>query len=213
MKSTIAQILLKNNCIGFALEKPITFKSGLISPVYIDNRTLPFFPQDWKIVIEGFKQLIASNKLEFDIIAGIETAGIPHSAALGFSVQKPSVFVRKQAKDHGTKKMVEGGVVKDHKILLIEDHITTGMSSLKGVDSIRNEGGIVENCLSITSYAFSRSASEFANKKVALHTLTDFPAILEEAIKMNKISTDQKTAIESWLANPWDWAKNRLTEK
>src|SRR5689334_20369405 len=115
----IAKTLLDIKAVGFALEKPITFKSGIISPVYVDNRRFPFFPKQWKEVIKGFAALSEAKKLQFDVIAGIETAGIPHSAALGFFLQKPSVFVRKAAKDHGTKKMIEGGDVKGKKVLLI----------------------------------------------------------------------------------------------
>ncbi|MFZ5376538.1 MAG: orotate phosphoribosyltransferase [Patescibacteria group bacterium] len=205
----VAGALLDIKAVGFSLDQPVTFKSGIISPVYVDNRTFPAHTTEWKVVIGGFSQLISSQHLEFDFIAGIETAGIPHSAALGFSLDKPSVFVRKKAKDHGTKKMVEGGDVKEKKVLLIEDLVTTGGSSLAGVESLRQAGAVVTDCLVIVSYGFEESVEAFAQAGVNLHSLTDFPTILSEAIKRNLLTEEQKTSIESWLEDPFGWANKR----
>jgi orotate phosphoribosyltransferase len=146
------------------------------------------------------------NKLEFDVIAGIETAGIPHSAALGYALKRPSVFVRKQVKDHGTKKRVEGGSVEKKNVLLIEDHITTGGSSLSGVEGLRGEGGVVTNCLAITNYEFPETADEFQNAGVKLFTLTSFSVILEEALKQQKITQEDMVIIKDWLQEPHGWA-------
>src|SRR5258708_40166800 len=142
-QNTIASSLLEIGAFKFQPAKPLTYKFGLKAPVYVDNRCFPFYPAHWRKVIKGFNNLIQKNSLSFDVVAGIETAGIPHSAALGFFLQKSSAFVRKQTKDHGTKKRVEGGDVTGKKVLLIEDHITTGGSSLSGVEALRNEVGIV----------------------------------------------------------------------
>ncbi len=202
----IAQTLLNIQAVGFKLAEPITFKSGLKSPVYVDNRRLPFFPEEWTLVIEGFRELITLNSLDFDIIAGIETAGIPHSAALGFLLKKPSVFVRKQVKDHGTKKRVEGGQVEGKRVLLIEDHITTGGSSLSGVEALRAEGGIVTDCLAITSYEFPNSKTVFAEAGVQPHTLTSFAVILEEAVKSGAIPADALATVEDWFTEQKGWA-------
>jgi len=184
---------------------PITFKSGLVSPVYIDNRRLPFYPEAWQVVIEGFKQTIANLQVTFDCLAGIESAGIPHSATLGFVLAKPSVFTRKQAKDHGTKKMVEGGEVKDKIVLLIEDHVTTGGSSLAGVKALREAGAVVQDCLAITSYGFKEAVTNFKKEKVRLHTLTTFAQILPLAVKQGLLSEEERRVVEEWLSDPWEW--------
>ncbi len=206
MEKEIAQVLLKIEAVGFNIDKPITFKSGIKSPVYVDNRKLPFFPSEWKIVLNGFKELIEKNKIDFDIVAGVESGGIPHSTALGFLLNKPSIFVRKKAKEHGTKSMIEGGNVKGKKVLLIEDLVSTGGSSLAGIESIRNEGGIVDDCLVIVSYDFKEAKDAFEKAKVKLHPTTSFPIILGEAISSGKISGAQAEKIKEWFSDPHNWA-------
>ena len=203
----IAKALLKIGAVGFKPDAPITFKSGIKSPVYIDNRRFPFYPKEWALVIEGFKEIIQKEKIKFDVIAGIETAGIPHSATLGFFLKKPSLFVRKQVKDHGTKKRVEGGSVEGKTVLLIEDHISTGGSSLSGVEALRNEGGTVNDCLAITSYEFTSSNDGFRQANVQLRTLTSFQVILDEALKQKKFTKPEMKVIQDWLTDPQNWAK------
>jgi len=207
MEKEIAQALIKIEAVGFNVENPITFKSGIKSPVYVDNRKLPFHPNEWKIVLNGFKEIIEKNKIDFDIIAGVESGGIPHSAALGFLLQKPSIFVRKKAKEHGTKSMVEGGSVKGRKVLLVEDLVSTGVSSLAGIESIRAEGGIVNDCLVIASYDFNEAKEAFDKAKVKLHPSTSFPVIFGEAISSGKISEMDGVKVKKWYGNPHGWAK------
>jgi orotate phosphoribosyltransferase len=105
----IADALIAIDGVGFLPAAPITFKSGIKSPVYCDNRRFPFWPEQWAKVIRGFEALIAERKIRVDVLAGVEAAGIPHSAALGFSMHLPSVFIRKTLKEQGTRKRVEGG--------------------------------------------------------------------------------------------------------
>ena len=207
METKIAQALLNIGAIGFKPAQPLTFKSGIISPMHCDNRIFPAHPVDWKQVLEGFKNLIEKEKIEFDVIAGIESAGIPHSAALGFLLGKPSVFCRKAIKDHGTKKMVEGGDVTGKTALLIEDLVTTGSSSLEGVKSLRDCGAMVNDCLVIFSYEFPESKKAFADAKVKLHSLTDFQTLLTEAVKLKKITEAQRQSVDDWHQEPWGWAK------
>lgn len=207
-KEKVATALLKIGSVGFApSEKPITFKSGIMSPVYVDNRKLPSFPAEWKVVIKSLGQLIVEAGLQYDFIAGIETAGIPHSSALGWDLEKPTVFIRKEAKDHGTKKRVEGGTVAGKRVLLLEDHITTGGSSLSGVEALRAEGATVTDCLAITSYAFAESDQAFEAAGVALHVLTDFETILAIAIAQNLVTQQDSDAVTNWLADPHAWTE------
>src|SRR5262249_25593772 len=139
----------------------------------------------------------------FDVIAGIEVGGIPHSAALGYSLLKPSVFVRKQAKEHGTQNRVEGGSVAGKRVLLVEDLVTTGGSSLSGVEALRQQGAVVEDCLAIVSDGFPQSIEAFAQAGVRLHTLTSFPVILREA--GHYFAGDDRAIIEDWLRDPTGW--------
>jgi orotate phosphoribosyltransferase len=196
----VAHALLRIGAVGFVPDNPITFKSGIVSPVYIDNRKLPFYPNEWKIVIDAFVKIIKKEKIKIDVVAGVASAGIPHSAALGFVTKKPSVFVRKEPKDHGTKRMVEGGSVLNKTVLLVEDLVTTGGSSLRAVDSLRKEGAKVNNCLVVVTYNFPSTKQSFIKEKVKLHTITSFPVILEEAKKLGMVKGDTLKKIEEWFA-------------
>jgi orotate phosphoribosyltransferase len=207
MNVTVADALLDIGAVGFALDKPVRFKSGILSPIYVDNRTFPFHPKEWKLMIQGFEEMINSDQIQFDVVAGVESAGIPHSAALGFLLRKPSVFVRKTAKDHGLKKMIEGGDVKGKKVLLVEDHITTGGSSVQAANYLREAGAIVTDCLSITSYEFRESIEAFKNGKIHLHTLTTFTDIFSQAMERKKLTQQEVQYVHDWLNDPKSWAK------
>lgn len=204
---TVARALLDIGAVGFAFDHPITFKSGIKSPVYCDNRTFPFNHAHWRDVIWGFSELVDAKGLAPDVIAGVEAAGIPHSAALGFHRGTPSVFVRKAAKDHGTKKMVEGGDVAGKNVLLVEDLVTTGGSSLAAVRSLRSEGAIVTDVAVIVDYGFPESAEAFAMENVRVHALTDFPTILKEARARDLITSEQADEVGKWAANPRAWGQ------
>lgn len=201
----VARALIEIGGVGFVPDNPITFKSGIISPMYIDNRMFPSYPRQWKVVLDGFREKIQNQKIDFDILAGIETAGIPHSAALGALMMKPSVFIRKQVKDHGTKKMVEGGEVSHKKVLLIEDLVTTGGSSLHGVTELRKAGAIVGDCIVIVGYELVEAKQAFDKEIVHLTQLTDVLTILEVAESMDKITKENKKIVSEWLANPREW--------
>jgi orotate phosphoribosyltransferase len=206
----VAKALLDIGAVGFSLGNPVTFKSGIKSPVYVDNRRLTYWPQQWKIVIAAFQEKAAS--LRFDVIAGVETAGIPHSAALAFALDYPSVFIRKQSKEHGLKNRIEGGEVGGRRVLLIEDLVTTGGSSLAGVEALRDLGADVTDCLTIVSYGFAAADEAFQRAQVRLHTLTDFATIARNAYDMERISQAEMDAIQDWMTDPHGWAaKHGLT--
>jgi orotate phosphoribosyltransferase len=202
----IARAILEIGAVGFKPTEPLTFKSGIISPVYVDNRIFPAYPDKFKLVIDGFENLIKEKKLDFDMVAGIAVGGIPYSAVLGFQIKRPSVFVRKESKGYGKNKRVEGGDVNGEKILLVEDLVSTGSSSLSGVRALREEGAIVSDCVIIVSYEFPESKENFEKEKVKLHALTNFPTIFEQAVEMKKITEDEKKIVEDWYSDPWGWA-------
>ena len=204
-----AEALLSINAFGLKKGFPVKFKSGIFSPVYRDNRILPFHPKSWAVILDGFKKTIKRKKLKFDVIAGIETAGIPHSAALGFLLKKPSVFVRKEVKDHGTKKRIEGGDVNGKRVLLIEDMVSTGGSSLSGVQALRNEGAKVSDCLVIFSYEFLEAVKSFASAKVRLHPLTNCKTMITQGAATGKFSSAEIEIIQHWLRKPRAWREDQ----
>lgn len=205
----VAQALLDIDAVGFRPDDPITFKSGIVSPVYVDNRRLIFHPEQWHLIVEGFGQMVDEYGLSFDVIAGIETAGIPHSSALAYTLKKPSVFVRKQAKEHGTRSRVEGGDVTGLRVLLIEDLVTTGGSSLAGVEALRESGAEITDCLAVTSYGFAMSEQAFKIMQVRLYTLTPFSTIVRKAYQTGVFGAAEMAVIEDWLLDPHGWAERR----
>ena len=206
-KNAVAQLLLRNNIVGLIKGEPVRFKSGILAPVYTDNRKLPAHPLVWQKIIKAMADVVRQKKLKFDMIAGIETAGIPHSAALSFYLKKPSVFVRKEAKGHGLKKRVEGGDVSGKRILLIEDLVSTGGSSLSGVSALRDGGAVVTDCLVIVNYDFHETIPNFKKARVKLHALVTFAEIADEAAGHKIFTKEQSHEIKSWLKDPWGWTK------
>lgn len=207
----VAEALVAIGGVRFQPEAPITFKSGLRSPVYCDNRRFPFHPEPWRVVIKGFQALIAAHRVGFDVVGGIEAAAIPHSAALGYAMTLPSVFIRKAAKEHGTKKRVEGGDVAGRRVLLVEDLVTTGSSSLSGVEALRAEGATVTDCLAIISYGFAEAREAFAKAGVQLHTLTDFLTVLNVVTGHGTLNEAAAMQVRGWLGDPHGWAEPQGT--
>ncbi|MEO0565163.1 MAG: orotate phosphoribosyltransferase [Chloroflexota bacterium] len=205
IQQQVADALLDIGAVGFTPDAPITFKSGILSPVYVDNRRLPFHPKAWNHVIDGLRAWIREHEIAFDAIAGIEAAGIPHSAALGYSMERPSLFVRKQPKGHGKGRQVEGGDVAGKQVLLIEDLVTTGGSSLAGVAALREADAVVTDCIAIVSYEFDAALQAFADADVRLHILAPFTQIAERAQTRGILSEAALAEIEAWRAAPYDW--------
>jgi orotate phosphoribosyltransferase len=203
----IAGALIAIDGVGFRPAAPITFKSGIKSPVYCDNRKFPFWPEQWAKVIHGFEELIAERDILVDVVGGVEAAGIPHSAALGFSMRKPSVFIRKELKEHGTKKRVEGGDVTGLRVVLVEDLVTTGGSSIAAIEALRAEGAVVNDCLAIISYNFPEAMELFERSGVRLHATTTFQAVLESALERGMIDEAGAAVVRDWLKEPRAWAK------
>lgn len=203
----VARALLTVEAVKFAPDNPVRFKSGILSPVYVDNRRLPFWPDQWHTVIASFQTLIHAQALKFDVIAGIEAAGIPHSAALAYALNQPSVFVRKSAKEHGTRSLIESGDVSGKQVILVEDMVTTGGSSLAAIRSLREAGAICDTCLSIISYGFQEAAQAFAAADIRLLTLTTFAVVLEEARAQDKLDARAAHIIGDWFEDPHGWAE------
>ena len=201
----VARALLEVNAVGFTPDKPVTFKSGIISPVYVDNRILPFHPAQWHTVIEGFQSLIASAGLTFDALAGVAVGGIPHSSALAFALGRPSVFVRKEAKEHGKQKRVEGGDIQGKRVVLVEDLVTTGGSSLDSISALRSEGARVDDLVAIVGYGFAEAQQAFDRAGVRLHTLTNFTVVLGEALAMGKLEQSHVELVSAWFKDPHHW--------
>ena len=200
--ATVARALLEAGSVTLTPDQPVTFKSGLRSPVYVDNRRLISQPAPWRVVIEAFAAELPDEDF---VIAGVESAGIPHSRALAFATARPSVFVRKAAKEHGLGRRIEGGDVAGRRTVLVEDMVTTGGSSLSAVAALREAGAEVSDCLTIITYGFAEARSAFDAAEVQLTTLTTFELVVEEALAAGSIDRREADLVRDWLADPHAW--------
>lgn len=203
----VARGLLDIKAVVFTPDAPLTFKSGIQSPVYVDNRRLPFWPEQWRTVIEAMQAYITAAQPAYDIIAGIAAGGVPHSSALAYQLGVPSVFVRKEAKGHGTGSRIEGGDVTGQRVLLVEDLVTTGGSSLAGVDALREAGAVVTDCLCIVTYGFAEARAAFQQAGMTLHPLTPFLTLVDEALGMGHFGPAERDLIAAWMDDPHNWGK------
>lgn len=204
-KKAVANALLDIQALGFSPSKPIRFKSGILSPVYVDNRRLPFHPEQWHIVLQAFQEVV--SPLHVDVIAGVAVGGVPHSATLGYLLKKPSIFIRKEAKEYGKQQRIEGGDVSGLQVILVEDLVTTGASSLSAIDSLRQANAQVKHVCAIVSYGFTQTQAKFTEEGLTLHTLTDFATILTCASERNLLNEEEFSLVKDWLSTPHGWAE------
>lgn len=205
-----ARILLSIGAVSFSLQKPYRWVSGLLAPIYTDNRLLMGFPSERKQIVGFLTQ--KAKPIDCTVIAGIASAGIPFASWLSDALDKPMVFIRKETKDHGKEKRVEGILRTGQKVLLVEDLVSTGKSSLEGVAVLREEGAIVSDCLCIFSYDTRLSHEAFEKANVRLHPLTTIQDLLDAAEKMGKIAANEKQSVVDFLEDPPNWAKKRGLE-
>ena len=205
--SEVAEILVKINAVSFNVEKPYTFASGIISPIYTDLRLLMSYPDHRRRVVELLLD-VASKKVgleNIDVISGTASAGIPWASWLSERMNRPMIYVRKEGKHHGKERTVEGVVKDGNRVLVVEDLVSTGGSSINTVHNIRGSGGVVSDCVAIFTYGFEESQKNFADMNVLLHTLCDFPAAIEAAVKMKHLTKEQAGKARAWNRNPREW--------
>ena len=208
-ENILIENLLSLNAVAFLTEEPLRLRSGLVTPIYVDNRKLIAHPDAWHDVIETMASLIEKWGLEYDVIAGIQAGGLTHSAALSYRLNKPSIYVRQRAKTYGDHLRIEGDSVEGKRVLVIEDHVSTGLSCLDAIKTLRDEGAIVTDCVSITNFDMAETEVLFADAGVKMRSMISFNRIVEKAVEMQVINNDDRQVIEEWLKTPWTWAARR----
>ena len=185
------------------------YASGGKGPIYCDIRLALGDITVRRYIRDQFLKLLEEQGIEFDIIEGIATAGIPHASFLADHLEVPLGYVRGKAKDHGKGNQVEGPSVKDKSVILIEDLINTGGSSIEAVEAIRTQGGSVQCCLAIVTYNREDARQNFSAAQCPLFVLTDIEAILEVAITERYITEEQRAEVLEWRNDPKGWASRR----
>ncbi|PLX18076.1 MAG: orotate phosphoribosyltransferase [Candidatus Muiribacterium halophilum] len=186
MKTRVAEILLNLQAVILNSKEPFTYASGIKSPIYCDNRVIISDVKSRDEIIDAFCELIEEKNIKFDVVAGTATAGIPHAAWIADRFKLPMIYVRSGKKEHGRKNQIEGRIHSEQKVLLVEDLISTGGSSLRCAEAISETGAEVVACVAIFSYEMKKAQESFNNAKIPLYTLSDFNTLIEFA-KQNKL--------------------------
>ncbi len=197
----IAQALLDIQAVKLSPQKPFTWASGIESPIYCDNRQVISYPEIRKLVTQAFVQLIQEQFPQTQVIAGTATAGIPHAAWLADALNLPMIYVRSSSKSHGLKNTVEGKLESEQKVVLIEDLISTGGSSLKAAEQIQQAGGKLLGVAAIFSYGFAQAQQNFQQAQLAYFTLSNLPALLEVAQQTSQFSAQELEQVLTWSQN------------
>lgn len=203
----IAEMLLEIQAIKLDTEKPFTWSSGWKSPIYCDNRLSLSYPEVRTAIKKGFVDAIRENFFTAEGIAGVATAGIAHGALVADDLDLPFLYVRAKSKEHGMGNLIEGKVVKNQKVVVVEDLVSTGGSSLKAVEALRNAGFKVLGMVSIFSYGFDVATRNFYEADVSLISLSDYGHLLSQAARKKYITEDHMISLKAWRVDPSHWRK------
>jgi len=208
MEAEVIDALLKTRSVIINSREPFRWASGILSPIYTDNRLLLSYPEERKKIMDAFTR--AAQKLEFDIIAGVATSGIPWAAWLAERLSRPLVYARSDTKDHGRKNLVEGRVEKGTRALVIEDLVSTGGSSVAAVEAVRSTGAVVTDCIAIFTYGLKAAEERFRNAGCRLHTLTNFSELIVSAAARGYLDREETARLSDWIKDPENWSANHV---
>ncbi|MBW5444781.1 orotate phosphoribosyltransferase [Cohnella sp. CFH 77786] len=202
LAGTIATNLLEIGAVSLRPREPFTWTSGIKSPIYCDNRLTMSYPAVRDTIAEGFAAVIRSRFPDCEAVAGIATGGIPHAAWVAQKLNLPMLYVRDKAKGHGKTNQIEGHFAPGQKVVLIEDLISTGGSSLKAAVAVRDAGCRVQGVAAIFTYQFENAAAAFQAENIPLYTLSNYTALIETALAMGKIQEKDVELLQSWRRDP-----------
>jgi orotate phosphoribosyltransferase len=201
----VAEMLLKIQAIKLNTNKPFTWSSGWKSPIYCDNRLSLSYPEVRTAIKTGLVAAIRENFHTAEAIAGVATAGIAQGALIADAMNLPFLYVRPKPKEHGMENLIEGKVTKGQKVVVVEDLVSTGGSSLKTVQALRDSGFHVLGMVSIFNYGFDVASKNFYEADVSLISLSDYSHLLTFALQ-NKYITDQEVvSLKAWRVDPANW--------
>lgn len=205
----VASILLDIHAVSLNINKPYKYASGIISPIYTDCRLLISYPKERKEIINLFAKKVNAMDRKPDVIAGTATAGIPHAAWLADVLDKPMIYIRGSAKDHGKNNQIEGQIKPGQVALIIEDLISTGGSSCNSATAVREAGGQVSEILAIMTYNMQQAHDNFVRNNLSVSALTNLSTIVEVATKNGYLKSGDQQIILDWAKNSAEWGKNR----
>ncbi len=207
IEKIIAKQLLDLKVVQLNVEKPFTWASGWKSPIYCDNRKLLSYPEARTLVCNNLATIIKQNYDKVDVIAGVATGAIAWGVLVAAALGKPFIYVRPQPKDHGTGAQIEGEFPSGANVVVVEDLISTGASSLSAVDCLSKAGANVLGMVAIFSYNFDKSRRAFEYANCELRTLSNYDALIDQALACNYIAKDEIDTLREWRYRPEAWGR------
>jgi orotate phosphoribosyltransferase len=207
-EKAVAEKLLQISAIKLSPQQPFTWASGWKSPIYCDNRKVLSFPYIREFVKSEMCSVIFEQFPEAEVLAGVATAGIAWGAMAADQLKLPYIYVRPKPKEHGLGNQIEGSLEKGQKIVVIEDLISTGKSSLQVVDVLKAAGADIIGMVAIFTYGFSAADEAFETAGVPLKTLTNYPTLIELAIEKGIVTPNQQKTLLNWSQSPATWQGN-----
>ena len=206
--SQVAEFLLQIKAIEIKPQNPFTWASGMRSPIYCDNRKILSYPQIRTYIRQQFVELVEEHFGKPEVIAGVATGGIPLGALIAQELGIPFVYVRSSSKKHGLENKIEGVLQSGQSVVVIEDLVSTGKSSLDAVDALRDSGARILGMASVFCYGFDIAHNNFKDHQVELVSLTDYPTLLEVARDLEYIEPKYMEQLSTWQINPKLWSDN-----
>lgn len=205
LAENVASMLLEVKAVRLNPDRPFKWASGWNSPIYCDNRITLSYPKVRTSIRDGLATAVQAYWGDVEIIAGVATAGIAQGVLVADWLELPFCYVRPEPKKHGMGNQIEGYIKPGQKVVLIEDLVSTGGSSLKAVDALREAGANVLGMVAIFSYGFEISRQNFAEKNLKFYTLSDYETLIGEAVKQRYVSESQLITLHEWRNNPSEW--------
>lgn len=207
IKKKVAEKLLSVNAVKLQPKNPFVWASGIKSPIYCDNRKTLSYPKVRTYIKSMLVKVIMEKHPDVEVIAGVATGAIAQGALVAAELGLPFIYVRSAPKDHGLENLIEGDLRPKQKVVVIEDLISTGGSSLKAVEAIQKDGSEVLGMVAIFTYGFAKTIDTFKEANVELTCLSDYDAVLNESLRIKYISEDDLKTLKEWRQNPQDWQK------
>lgn len=203
----VANLLLQINTIKVQPSNPFTWASGWKAPIYCDNRKILSYPHARTFIRDKFKDVIRHKYPDVEVIAGVATGAIAHGVLVAEKLNLPFVYVRSTPKDHGLENLIEGDMRPGQKVVVVEDLVSTGSSSLKAAQAITNYGGHVLGMVAIFNYGFPQAAKNFADSGLELTALSQYDVLIKNAVKMGEIKESDLQKLMQWREDPANWGK------
>ncbi len=207
IEKIIAKQLLEIKAVMLNVEKPFTWASGWKSPIYCDNRKILSYPQARTLVYKSLARIVEQNYSNVDVIAGVATGAIAWGMLVAEELGKPFVYVRPTPKDHGTGAQIEGSLPENANVVVVEDLISTGASSMSAVECLTKEGANVMGMVAIFSYNFDKARRSFEYSNLELRTLTNYNTLINEAVACNYIKDKDLETLQDWRYRPDAWGR------